>query len=251
MNFDFSENVAFIFGGAGGIPAEIAMSLGKRGAELCLFDINLEALERTSNKLEKEHIKVKTYVTDLTDEESIKKSVDKAMNESGKVDILINGASVITRKPIFDLSPHEWNKTLAINLTGTYLTCRLVGKIMAQRGYGRIMNFTSQNSSGARNNADYAVSKAGIESLTRSLAVELRELDVDVTVNAISPPPTITELWKRGRSEDQINTALEQKTVFETGEMTRVILFLCSKESGSISGNILTHKHNLFRVPNR
>ena len=251
LNFDFLGRVAFIFGGAGGIGKEIASAIGSRGGKICLFDINSELLSRAREELEGSGIWVRTYVTDITSYESVQESTSRALKESEKIDILVNGASIITRKSVFELSFKEWLMTISINLNGTFLACSILGKVMLENGYGRILNFSSQNSSGAMNNADYSASKAGIDSLTRSLAVEFREKNKDITVNAISPPPTITELWKKGRTEEQISAAINNGSVFRTDEMINVILFLCSEESGSISGQILSHKANLFRVPNR
>lgn len=249
--FDFSNEVSFLFGGAGGIGREIAKALGTRGAKVCLFDINSTLLAQAKEELEASGIWVRTYMTDITDYDSVLESAKKAFQETGRVDILVNGASIITRKSVFDLTHQEWLRAMSINLNGTFFASTVVGKMMLESGYGRIINFSSQNSAGALNNADYSASKAGIDSLTRSLAVEFREKKVDVTVNAVSPPPTITELWKKGRTEEQIRTAVENGSVFGTDEMIGVILFLCSRESGSISGQILNHRANLFRVPNR
>lgn len=251
MDFDFSGSTAFIFGGAGGIPREIARAIGTRGGKIFLFDVNETALAAAEKGLTDLGISVRTYRTDITDEASVTGSVNKAMKEAGHVDILINGASIITRKSVFDLTFPEWLRAMSINLNGTVLASMVVGGIMLKQGYGRIMNFSSQNASGALHNADYSASKAGIESFTRSLAVEFRERNVDVTVNAVSPPPTITDLWKKGRTEEQIAQALERGSVFQPDEMLGTIMFLCSKESGSISGQVLSHRANLFRVPNR
>lgn len=250
-SFDFSGNIAFIFGGAGGIGREIARSIGSRGGIIHLFDISRDGLLIAERELTKSGVSVHTHVTDITKYESVSQRVDEAISISGRVDILVSGASIITRKSVFELSYEEWLRTLAINLDGTFLACSIVGKIMLTQGYGRIMTFSSQNSSGAINNADYSASKAGVDSLTRSMAAEFRERGKDVTINAISPPPTITELWKKGRNEHQVKTAVEKGTVFGPDEMMDVIMFLCSRESCTISGQIISHRANLFRVPNR
>lgn len=251
MKFDFSGMTAFIFGGAGGIGSAIAEAIGSRGGKICLFDIVDQSLKNVKENLDGQGFWVRTYLTDITNHRSVMESVESALEEAGNVDILVNSASVISRKPFFDLSPEEWQKTMSINLNGTFNACSVVGRIMLEKGYGRIVNFSSQNSSGALNNADYSASKAGIDSLTRSLAVEFREKSVNVTVNAISPPPTITNLWKEGRSKEQIESALEKGTVFESHELMDIIMFLCSGESEPISGQIINHKANLFRVPNK
>lgn len=251
IKFDFTDEVCFVFGGAGGIGREIARALGSRGGKVCLFDINSDLLAQVREELENSGIWTRTYLTDITSYDSVLESATNALSEAGKVDILVNGASIITRKSVFELSFQEWLKTMSINLNGTFLACSVVGKMMLEKGYGRIVNFSSQNSSGALNNADYSASKSGIDSLTRSLSVEFREKNKDITVNAVSPPPTITELWKKGRTEEQIKAAIDKGSVFRPDEMMDVVLFLCSRESGSISGQIMSHKANLFRVPNK
>lgn len=251
ITYDFSGNIVAIFGGAGFISHEIALGFGKRNAKILLFDLFEEPLRKQVERLRESGISVESYTTDVTKFQSVKENVEKAVKEFGKIDVLINTASIVTRKPFLDISESEWLNIIGVNLTGTFFTCNIVGKIMAEQGFGRIINFSSQNSSGAKNNADYAASKAGIDSLTRSLAVELREAGKDVTVNAVIPPPTVSPIWKKGRTEEQIRKAIENKLVFESSELVDLVMFLSSKEAFSISGQILAHKYNLFRVPNQ
>ena len=251
IKYDFTGNVVAIFGGAGSISHEIATAFGRSNARILLFDLFEEALKKEADELTSEGISVSTYVSDVTQYQSVRDSVENAMKDAGKIDVLINAASVVTRKPFFEISDRDWSRTINVNLTGTFLTCNLVGKLMADHGYGRIINFSSQNSMGAKNNADYAASKAGIDSITRSLAVELREEGKDVTVNAIIPPPTVSAIWKKGRTEEQISNAIRNKLVFESSELIDLVMFLSSREAFSISGQVISHKANLFRVPNR
>ncbi len=251
IKYDFSGTNVVVIGGASGIGSEICFQLGTRGATIGVFDVNREGGKTTMERLEKNSFRSQYFFTDVTKDESIRSSVDDFVSAFQKIDIMIYTASIINRKQFMDLTTDQIEKLFQINLLGLMKATHLVLEHMIGKGYGRIVLFSSANSMGAKNNSDYAASKAALESFTRSVSVEIRDMQKDITINSVVPPPTLTELWSKGRTQNQIEQAIKNGEVYTTDEMMSTIMFLSSTESAPISGQVISHKANLLRIPNK
>ncbi|MEI6811187.1 MAG: SDR family oxidoreductase [Actinomycetes bacterium] len=173
---DFTGKSAIITGGANGIGKATAELLAKLGAQVVIFD--------QEAPLEKSEIK--NIVMDLSDLGACKESVASAQETLGKVDILVNIAGVSIPNLILDLDQNKYHRTLAVNLHAPVYLMHLVGAIMAKQSYGRIVNLTSVQGSTTEPMAlAYGISKAALESATRTAAIEFAEFGI--LVNAVAP----------------------------------------------------------------
>lgn len=178
--------VAVVTGGTSGIGRAMSLGLADAGADVIATARRQQQVDETADEFRARGRKTLNLASDVCDRASLERLLAAVLEGFGKVDILINCAGKIKRTPTLTMPEEEWTDILDTNLTGTLRVCQIFGKHMLERGYGRIINIASLNSFVALNEvAAYAASKAGVQSLTRSLAVEWSKKGV--TVNAIAP----------------------------------------------------------------
>src|SRR5262249_46778926 len=231
--------VAMVTGGASGISRAMARALGTAGAHVWIADVNCEGAAQAVSELRAAGIQADAHDLDVTSRFSVETAVDEITRRGGRLDVLFNGAGVVTRRRVLDIAEEDWDRLLAINLKGTFLCSQAAARVMVEQGYGRIVNIASGLAQGGAGNADYAASKAGVIAFTRSFARGLRELKVDVTINAIAPGATDTPLWRKGKTPEQIERLLASGTIHQPGDMASAVVFLASEESWPISGHVL------------
>lgn len=183
----FSGKTAIVTGAAGGIGGGVALRLAEGGADLALFDINEADIEPIAGKCRAAGVNVTTAMVDQTDPGSIQQGIDRAVEQHGGVDILSANAGYCALSTLLQQPLDEWNKHLAINLTGTMLLAQGVARNMVERKSGGVIVIVS--SGAAVQHVDqasaYSVSKAGVKMLTECLASELGPHRI--RVNGIMP----------------------------------------------------------------
>jgi NAD(P)-dependent dehydrogenase (short-subunit alcohol dehydrogenase family) len=194
--------VAIVTGGAGGIGAPICRALAADGFQVVVADFAEAAGESLAAEIVKAGGAAVFQKTDVGDKASVGEMVEKTLERYSRIDALINGAGVMSRVPVVDMSEAEWDRVLRINLKGTFLCSQAVARHMSERRAGRIICVASgRGVAGQPRAAHYAASKAGVIAFVKSLAAELAPQDV--VVNAIAPGATDTAMARAGSTEEE------------------------------------------------
>jgi NAD(P)-dependent dehydrogenase (short-subunit alcohol dehydrogenase family) len=190
---DLNGRVAVVIGGTSGIGRALALGLAEAGADVVSTGRRADQVEAVAAEIEARGKKTLRVPTDLTDRGQIEALLAACVSAFGKVDILVNSAGKTKRSPTLTVAEAEWQDIMDTNLTGMLRCCQVFGAHMIERKYGRIINIASLTSFVALHEvAAYSASKAGVLSLTRSLAVEWSKYGVNV--NGIAPGVFRTDL---------------------------------------------------------
>jgi len=233
---DLKGKIAIVTGAARGIGRAIAITLAEAGANIVAIDINLEG----ANKVVEEIINKKRGGLALKVDVSLKRDVDLMIKEILKkfstIDILINNAGICYLRPFDEISENEWDRVMAINLKGTFLCCQAVLPTMKEKNRGCIINLTSlaAKTGGMLVGAHYSASKAGVTSLTKSLAKYAAKYGINV--NAVSPGFIDTEMTKDFNYD--VNTVPLGRLGTPT-DVAKVVRFLTSEDAKYITGEII------------
>ncbi len=186
VNFSLEGKVALVTGASYGIGYAIATSLAAAGAKIVFNDINEAAVAKGLAAYEADGIEVKGYVCDVTDEDAVYKMVAQIEAEVGSVDILVNNAGIIKRVPMHEMSAAEFRQVIDIDLNGPFIMAKAVIPAMMKKGSGKIINICSMMSELGRETVSaYAAAKGGLKMLTRNIASEYGEYNIQC--NGIGP----------------------------------------------------------------
>ena len=232
--------VALVTGGARGIGREIALLFAKEGADVVICDVNLETASATQKEIEALGRRSMSFQTDVTLLKSVEEMVNLVLDNFKHLDILVNNAGITKDNLLLRMSEEDWDKVLAVNLKGVFNCTKAVSRSMIKQRYGKIVNIASIiGIMGNAGQANYAASKGGIISFTKSIARELASRHVNA--NAVAPGFIQTamtdKLTQEQRTAMLANIPLNRLGV--PGDVAQACLFLASSESDYITGQTI------------
>ena len=232
---------AVVTGGARGIGLAIAHALAREGASVAIADINGDGAKAAAAALKQRSDQAIPIAVNVADPASVSALVAAAKNAFGRIDILVNNAGVGGNTPFLDTTLDEWNRIIGINLTGAFLVAQAVAREMVRTGGGKIVNIASLSGQrGGNGRAAYGSAKAGLELLTKVMAVELAEHNINV--NNIAPGAIETEMAKFAHDEATraaYNYLIPVHRYGSPEEIADAAVFLCSDESRYVHGHTL------------
>jgi NAD(P)-dependent dehydrogenase (short-subunit alcohol dehydrogenase family) len=229
---------ALVTGASSGLGRHFAAVLCAAGAKVALAARRVERLEAVQAELEEAGGTTVAVAMDVTDRASVDSAVAKATAALGPIDILINNAGLADPQPFLDMSEESWQMVIDTNLTGVWRVSQAVARGMAARGRGVIVNISSVlGVAPSRNNANYSVAKAGVDYLTRLMALELGRSGI--RVNAIAPGYIVTDLNQAFLDGPQGRAFVDRlfpKRVAQPSELDGALLLLTSDAGSYING---------------
>jgi gluconate 5-dehydrogenase/2-deoxy-D-gluconate 3-dehydrogenase len=235
--------VALVTGAGRGIGRGLALGFAREGADVVLVSRTTEELETVAAEARAVGVEALVAAADVRDEAAVHVAVSAATEQFGRIDVLVNAAGIPMVAPTTELPLEHWQRAIDINLTGTFLFCQAVGRLMLTQGRGSIINIGSIHSfQGIPMRAAYAASKGGVLQFTRSLAVEWAPLGV--RVNMIAPgwirTPLQDDLVAQGKLDrTPIIARTPARRIGEVNDLVGPAIFLASDESSFVVGEML------------
>lgn len=235
------DKVAIVTGGARGIGGAIAAAFAEEGADVVIADVlGEDVAEPVLQAVDAAGRRAVLVKTDVSDEQQVRAMVDRAYDEFGEIDVLVNDAGTFGQFFFHELPVEEWDRVLGINLRGVFLCTRFVLPRMLERGRGKIINIASQlGQIGGTEMVHYSASKAGVIGFTKALAREVSTKGIHV--NAIAPGPILTEMMAQETEEwaAQKLSGLPIGRFGEVNEVAPTAVFLASDDSSYYVGQTL------------
>jgi len=239
--FRLTEKVAVVTGASEGIGRAIALGLAEAGAEVIISSRREEKLKEVQAEIKKMGRRAEVCLLDICKLTDIRKLRDFALERFGKVDILVNNAGFAVTKPAWDVTEDEWNLMIDTGFKGLFFSCQIIGSIMRQRGYGKIINLSSTFSrSIVKGRSVYAGIKAGVSHLTEALAFEWAP--DGIRVNALAPTAVLTPSRKDTLKGEVLKTILSRIPLGRLAtpeDLVGAVIYLSSAASDFVTGHTL------------
>jgi NAD(P)-dependent dehydrogenase (short-subunit alcohol dehydrogenase family) len=232
--FGLAGRTAIVTGAATGIGQAIAIRLAGAGATVAVVDLNLAGAQQAAAALPNAAFALQA---DVADAASVRRAVDKVLQQTGQIDILVNNAGIAGPAAyIWDQTDEDWQRNIAINLTGVFNFCRAVIPHMRKRSYGRIVNVASiAGKEGNPRMTPYSATKAGVIGLTKALGKEVAT--EGICVNAVSPAVVQTQMLDQLTPEQvaYMTDRIPMRRTAKPEEIAYVVHFLCSNECSFVT----------------
>jgi 2-hydroxycyclohexanecarboxyl-CoA dehydrogenase len=243
----FDNQTVVVTGGGGGIGGATCQRFGRDGARVAVFDLNLEAAEKVAAAIRAEGGQAQAFVCDITNRDSVNAAVQACEAQLGPIDVLVNNAGWDVFKPFTKTEPAQWDKLIAINLTGALHMHHAVLPGMTARKKGRIVNISSDAARvGSSGEAVYAACKGGLVAFSKTIARE--HARHGITVNVVCPGPTDTALfenYKQGAGNpDKLVEAFTRSIplgrIGQPEDLPGAILFFASDDAAYVTGQVIS-----------
>jgi len=237
------DKVAIVTGSGRGIGEGIALRFAEEGAKLIINDVNEADANRTVEAIKSKGGQAVAVIGSVASRQVAQRMVNKAVKEFGTVDILVNNAGIVRDALLHKMTDEQWDQVIEVNLKGVFLCTQCAAQVMREKGYGKVINISSDSWRGNPGQINYAASKAGVIGMTKTTAKELGPKGINV--NVISPgwiwtdmirsmPPAMIERMEKSLPE---RVPLNRKGLPE--DVANLALFLASDESSFITGQLI------------
>ena len=234
----FKDRVALVTGGGRGIGAATAQLLAKEGARVAVSDLDEGPAKEIAGPIGGIAI-----ACDVSDRAQVESMVERTVKELGRLDVLVTCAGIIRDNLLFKMTDEDWDAVIDTHLKGTFLCARAAQKHMVDQKYGKMVFLSSTSALGNRGQANYSAAKAGLQGMARTLAIELGAYNVNV--NTVAPGFVETRMTRATAERMGVDyeafklgaaSQIPLRRVGQPVDFANVIAFLCSDESGFVSG---------------
>ena len=238
--------VAFLTGAGRGIGAATAAKLASEGAAVAVTDMDIGPAEETADQIRSAGGRAIAIPVDVTNREQVEAAAARSAEELGRLDILVAVAGITRDNLLFKMSDDEWDGVIDTHLKGSFIAARATQKYMVEQRYGKMIFTSSTSALGNRGQANYSTAKAGLQGLTRTLAIELGPFNINV--NAVAPGFIETRMtqavaermgmdWEQFKKDRAAQIPVRRSGKPE--DVANVVAFLVSDESSFVSGQII------------
>jgi 3-oxoacyl-[acyl-carrier protein] reductase len=237
----FEKKTVLVTGGARGIGAATAKRFASEGATVVVADFDEAAAQETAQAIGGHAVRC-----DVTKREDVEAAVEAAVSHGGSLDVLITCAGIIRDNMLFKMSDEDWDAVIDTHLKGTFFSVRAAQKQMVEQKSGKIVLISSTSALGNRGQVNYSTAKAGLQGMTKTLAIELGPFNVNV--NCVAPGFIATAMTQQ--TADRMGVPFEQfmeaaaaqvplRRVGQPEDVAGTIAYLCSEDAGYVSGQVI------------
>jgi 3-oxoacyl-(acyl-carrier-protein) reductase len=238
---NFSAKTALVTGSGSGIGRSIAMQLAVLGADVVINDVSQPDADATAQKVRLLGRQSLSIVASVADREDVRAMFDQIQSRLGGIDILVNNAGITRDGLLLKMTEDQWDQVMAVNLKGVFNCCQCAAAMMADRRYGKIVNIASASAQmGNIGQVNYAASKGGVISLTKTLAKELARFNINV--NAVAPGFIETPMTAKvpDKVRDQLVRQIPLGRAGTPEDVAQAACFLASDAAAYITGQVLS-----------